>query len=224
MKKILFGVVTLIAFAAACKHEPETVPQYSVPTESPSCDPDSVYFINTIGPLVASTCGTTGCHDKNGTAEGRNLTTYAGIMNSGWVKVNNAAGSKLYTYANYKVTGKDPMPPSGPSMSTANIALLATWINQGAKNNSCVSACDTSNVTYSGSIKPYTDLSCIGCHNASNSSGGVNLDSYTNFASHADRCLIRMRSASTPMPPSGKPSDCASRTLEIWIQAGKPNN
>lgn len=195
-----------------------------IPPDLGSCNPDTAYFANTIGPLVASTCGTTGCHDVNGSAEGRNLTTYSGIMNSGWVKVNNAAGSKLYTYSNYKVTGKDPMPPSGPSMSAANIALLAKWINQGAKNNSCVSACDTASVTYSGSVKPYTDLTCVGCHNSSNASGSVNLDGYSNFSSHADRSLIRMRSTTNPMPPSGKASDCASRTVEIWIQAGKPNN
>ena len=225
MKTIIITVSLAITLIIGCKHDPLWVaPSSERPTQSNVCDPDTIYFVNSIGPLIASTCGTTGCHDANGSAEGRNLTTYSGIMNSEWVIPFNGEISKLYAYANYQITGKDPMPPSSPSMSEANISMLLKWINQGAKNNSCTSECDTVQVTYSLSIKPLVDTNCKGCHNATTQSGSVNLDGYANFSAHAERSLIRMRDSQNPMPPSGKPSDCISRTLEIWITDGKPNN
>lgn len=225
MRKIITTFILIIALIDGCKHDPIWVsPNTESPTLSSVCDPDTIYFLNSIGPLIASTCGTTGCHDSNGSAEGRNLTTYSGIMSSEWVIPNNGSKSKLYTYANYQITGKDPMPPSAPPMSANNINLLLKWINQGAKNNGCISECDTTQITYTSSLKPFIDLSCKGCHNTTIQSGSVNLDGHTNFSTHAERSLIRMRSSQNPMPPNGKPSECISRTVELWIIEGKPNN
>lgn len=192
------------------------------PIEVNNCSPDSVYYANVIQPLLTSSCGSVGCHSGTNPKEGVSLTSYAATMR--WVKAGNANSSKVYAYANYPVTGQDAMPPSGAAMSSANVALLAKWINQGAKNNTCIAACDTSNVTFSTSVKPIIDLNCLGCHGASGGAGGVSLNSYANISANATRVVIRMRDAAAPMPTSGLLPECKPRTIELWINAGKPNN
>ena len=40
------------------------------PTTTSNCNPDTVYFQNTILPLVVSSCATTGCHDQKSHKDG----------------------------------------------------------------------------------------------------------------------------------------------------------
>jgi hypothetical protein len=60
------------------------------------CDPDTIYFQNTILPLLQSSCGVSGCHDPGTASDGIILTSYDDIINSGVIKLNDPAGSDLY--------------------------------------------------------------------------------------------------------------------------------
>ena len=244
MKKFAVIITIGICFLLACKHHPITevntlivdTTHHTVDTThhvvkdtthkvtGTPCSPDTVYFNNTILPLVVSSCAVTGCHNAASHVEGLNLTTYAGIMRI--VYGNNASASKLYTEISRNKMPRYPV----PAMSAANLALIQKWINQGAKNNKCTeSTCDSVNVTYSGSIAPMMKLSCTGCHSANVSSGTVKLDDYTNVAANAGNGKLMGAIMGKPgfvqMPQTGNHmSACNIGQIRRWIALGMPNN
>jgi hypothetical protein len=88
-------------------------------------------------------------------------------------------------------------------------------------------SCDTTNVTYSGTIVPILNSYCIGCHSGSLPSGGITLTSYTNVQALASTGALMnaLTGNGVPlMPPSGSLSPCKIGQFEIWIRNGMPNN
>jgi hypothetical protein len=222
----------------SCVHDP-VIPEGWVPPPPPPdtpgvdrpCDPDSVYFANTILPLLNSNCGIPGCHDPATASDGVVLTDYNSIINTADVRPGNPGGSDLYEV----ITEDDPdkiMPPPGSGLSPLTpeqIMDIFTWINQGAPNNACDAECDTSNVTFSGSVWPLLQASCTGCHSGSAPQGGVRLDGYDEIAVYAANGLLANvltgAGGATPMPFNQPPlSECRQRIIQIWIQDGYPDN
>lgn len=218
----------------ACRHElPIPVPGGGAggtggggypPTST--CSPDSVYFVNQVMPIISSNCTMSGCHDNITHADGVNLTTYTNIMK--YVRVGDAANSKLY-----KViikTGNDRMPPPPmPALTTTQKTLIQKWINQGAKNNSCIGSCDTTVFTYSGAVKPIMDAKCAGCHNPANLGGNIDVSTYNAVKVVALNGKlygsVAHQPGYSPMPKnSAKLSDCEIRQIQKWIGAGTLNN
>ena len=97
-------------------------------------------------------------------------------------------------------------------------------------------ACDTSNVTYNGTIKPLLLNNCTGCHNAASAGGGYNLTNYADDASGnkgvRSSALNGSLSGSvnhdgsfSQMPKGGsKLQQCKLDQIRIWVDAGAPNN
>lgn len=96
------------------------------------------------------------------------------------VKAGNAGGSKIFQVL-LKSGGDRMPPPPNAGFTTAQISLVAKWINEGAKNTTgCnVTKCDTTTVTYSQSVAPIINTACLGCHSNALASGGYN------FSTHA---------------------------------------
>ena len=129
IKKLIFlAGILLVVFVISCKHEPfPYVPKKSVDTVTTHvvtdtthkdtvpqvvgspCSKDTVYFTNTILPLIISNCASAHCHDAISHHSGHNLTTYAGIR--AIVSPGNPSSSKLYTILS---STKKKMPPAGP--------------------------------------------------------------------------------------------------------------
>lgn len=93
------------------------------------------------------------------------------------------------------------------------------------------STCDTTNVTYSGSVAPLMSTYCTGCHGANSPSAGIDLSSYTALKSYLDASEATFYSSiiqdgqASAMPQGGsKMTDCNIRKIKIWLDAGKPNN
>ncbi len=91
------------------------------------------------------------------------------------------------------------------------------------------SACDTSNVRYSGQVRAILQSNCVGCHNINQANGMVRLDDHAAVQARAkDGSLlgtIRHNAPYVPMPPSGtKLSNCDIAILQAWINKGAPNN
>ncbi len=89
--------------------------------------------------------------------------------------------------------------------------------------------CDTTNVTFANDIYPIINNNCVGCHNNTFASGGVNLESYDNIILVANNGslmgAVKHQSGWSPMPKNGnKLNYCSIRKLEIWINDGTPNN
>jgi len=88
-------------------------------------------------------------------------------------------------------------------------------------------SCDTINMTYTNNIKPILDNNCISCHQSSNPSGGVLLDSYDQVINQVDNGrlsgAVNHKPGYSPMPQGGgKLSDCDLSKIDSWINSGSP--
>ncbi|MCS6852560.1 MAG: PSD1 and planctomycete cytochrome C domain-containing protein [Gemmataceae bacterium] len=92
-----------------------------------------VDYLRDIKPLLATHC--VACHGPQKQRGGLRLDTAAGVRqggNSGPAVIPGKSGQSLLIHA---VTGTNearPMPPEGPRLSTAQVDLLKTWIDEGA--------------------------------------------------------------------------------------------
>lgn len=249
MKRIgcinLITVITLIVTISACKHSPLTTEDiadavnnmdttstgggggnggnYGIP-----CDPDSVYFQNTILPLFVSNCAKSGCHDVATAQEGIILNSYANIMASGEIQPGDASEGDIMEVIMENDPDKVMPPPPNQTLSPQQINMMAQWINQGAQNNYC-DACDTSNVTYAGKIRPLLDGKCVGCHNNTLASSDVNLSNYSGVQTVALNGRLYGAVSHTAgyfaMPQGGAQLPaCEIAAIRIWIQSGAINN
>lgn len=244
-----FSVIAFIVFVLmmlmlwGCKHEPNLVPALSSDSnggggggggtdtttynESP-CDPDTAYFVNNVLPLFISNCAKSGCHDASSHEDGIILDSYTNIINTGDIEAGDPDAGKIVE----KISETDPddiMPPA-PNIPLNNDQknMIIKWINQGALNNSC-DGCDTTNVTYAGTVAPLMQSKCVGCHNSTTTSGNVNLSNYPGVQLQAlnGRLIgaVSHNAGYSPMPKGGtKLPQCEIDELMVWISDGAPNN
>ncbi len=90
-------------------------------------------------------------------------------------------------------------------------------------------ACDTSGVTYSGTVSVIMQQSCLSCHSAASAQGNVVLAAYNDVKTYAQSGalvgVIKHSSGYSPMPKGGnKLKACDIRKIELWIANGTPNN
>ena len=94
------------------------------------------------------------------------------------------------------------------------------------------SSCDTTNITFSGTIAPMLSNYCLSCHSNSTAAsygGNIKLEDYSDVITRVnDGKLygsISHASGYSPMPKgSSQLSDCIITSVKIWIDAGAPNN
>lgn len=90
--------------------------------------------------------------------------------------------------------------------------------------------CNTSNVTYSTTIKGIIiGYSCLSCHTGPSPSGGFSLEGYNNVKAKVDDGrlfgAITHASGFAPMPQGySKMTQCDINKVKAWIDAGAPNN
>ena len=100
------------------------------------CNPDTVYFVNDVLPLLQSKC--LSCHNDNNTTEDVSFTSYNSIMsNDELVEPNNYSHSELYEAITETDTDDLMPPPPASALTSTQIDLIKKWIQQGAKNNKC---------------------------------------------------------------------------------------
>ncbi|MEO6443088.1 MAG: cytochrome c [Chitinophagales bacterium] len=201
-------------------------------TNTDPCDPDSVYFETDILPILISNCAKSGCHDAASHQDGVNLTSYEKVMSTADVEPFDLDGGKLYE----AITDSDPddrmPPPPNTSLTGDQVALIAKWIQQGALNITCNangSGCDTSNVTYSGTVSSILQTYCVGCHGSAAPSGGIVLSQYNGVAAVAlSGQLVGAITHSpgyTAMPLGGnKLPSCEIEQITKWVNDGATNN
>jgi mono/diheme cytochrome c family protein len=188
---------------------------------------NTVCFQTDVLPLYQTYCASTGCHtgSSNGEEDSFALTNYANIMSG--IVPNNPGASKFYSIIQ---SGRMP-PGNSPKISSAQLATIAQWINEGALNSTCsVSTCDTTKTTYTNGISTLFATYCNGCHGVAPGSGNVVLSNYAS-AKTAGTSLkaaflnaINYTSAVSAMnmPQSGKLSSCQITQITKWINNGCP--
>jgi hypothetical protein len=234
-----FFVAFIIGLVGACKHQPELSEDNNtnnggggidtlVVVNPDPCHQDSVYFSNTIQPLLNSMCAVPECHDAITAQDGVVLSDYSGIMQQ--VAPFDLNSSDLWDKG--IMDENDPMPPAdSPQLTSEQIAQVQTWILQGALNNSCQEDCDPLASSYSVNLAPIIDVFCDGCHGGSNPEAGFALGTHGQLVSMIENstnnfmdCLNNVNGAPI-MPPNtlGLP-DCYKQQFQNWINAGMPNN
>ena len=89
--------------------------------------------------------------------------------------------------------------------------------------------CDTTTITFSGSVNPILMTHCVVCHSGANPPLGVKLDTYTGVKAQASNGKlfgsINYSPGFSPMPKnSAKLSNCNIAKIRKWISAGALNN
>ena len=237
MKRFIYIIPFFLITAfiiESCQHN--TFIDLTNPSVSENCDPDTTYFQNEVLPLIISNCAKSGCHtsEGGGEEEAHDLSSYEAIMNSDYVDPFDANGSELIEVLTE--SGEDKMPPyPNEPLTSSQITILKSWINQGARNNECSGGCDTTNLTYSGTIAPLMGNYCNGCHGDSGNSTGINLTSY--FDSGTDDGVktvaqdgrlwgsVNQDGGFSAMPLGGnRLQECKIDELRIWLDNGYPND
>jgi cytochrome c5 len=197
---------------------------------------DSICFVQNILPMFISNCAMSSCHDGLSQSEDDlyALNSYATIRQH--VTPFNPSASAVYRAVNGQSEEFMPPPPKSP-LTTAQKTLMRTWIADGALNSDCPDAnCDTAATTvisYANVVKPIIDNYCLSCHNATVTSGGVNLNGYNQVKTYAESLrngtpillgTIQQIAGFKAMPPSIKLDKCSIREIELWITQGRLNN
>lgn len=90
------------------------------------------------------------------------------------------------------------------------------------------SICDTSGVTYSGTISQILTRNCVVCHSGSSAYGNpqVFLDNFNGVTTVVmnGKLLNAVEYISKPMPPGGQLDYCEIADIRVWIRAGAPQN
>jgi len=204
---------------------PEPEPNELLDPTVSTCDPDTVYFQNSILPLVVSSCGTTGCHDQETHRDGIILTDYSSIIRTGKIKPGNPGDSEFFESLTDSEDDLMPPPPYAP-LNSEQIQLIRTWILQGARNNACFDGCDTLSVGFAAQVWPMMEAYCTGCHSAAAPGGGIVISGYDDLVALAENeslmGSIRWESGYAKMPTNQQLSDCQINQLQKWIDDGFP--
>lgn len=187
-----------------------------------------ICFDQQVLPIFQSNCAYSGCHNSTDRRNGYDLSSYTEIVKKG-IEPGNYKKSKIYEVL-IKTIGEEAMPPAPYNqLSSSQIATIALWIEQGAKNTSCTTTCDTTTATYTAKIKPILDTYCIGCHAGATASGGIDYEQFAILQYTAlDGSLlgsIKHTTGYQPMPKDANQlSDCNIALFEKWIREGALEN
>jgi len=220
----IFGLFLLLN---SCEHKPKELIKPAGkdtivinPDPVTNCDSSIAYFKNDILPIFTSNCTGTGCHNAVDKAEGLVLTNYKNILKL--TDTQDPKGSELWKVL--VSTNSNKMMPRTQRLSASDRNKILKWMNQGAKNDSCTSGCDSTKYTYAADIAPIINKNCMGCH----STGTTKIGTYSEIKVQVDNTNLwtDINTASGPrkMPPSSSLSVCDKKKIQKWIAAGAPNN
>ena len=234
-----YFIIILAALFSSCQHDiinnvfafsKDTVfvltpPVVLNPTNgTPATTSDTVCFNTEVLPLYVSYCGSVGCHDVTSHRESVITTDYGHIMSG--IRPKNVANSKYYT-----IIGNGMPPRTSPQLTTAHLATIKKWIEQGALNTNCTNVCDTTVFTYAGAVQTILSNNCGGCHGSKPGSANIYLGDYASAKAYvtANKNIFLNAinyattiTASKRMPPSGKMVNCKIVQIQKWINNGYP--
>jgi hypothetical protein len=219
---LLFCIPLAVITGCHNKADLSVAPPFPQVPTGLTCSRDSVYFQNTVLPLIIYNCAKSGCHDAAGNTHGITLDSYDGIMRL--VTPSAPTASKLYTVLFNQ--GEQHMPPDY-TFTVNEDGIIYYWILKDALNNRCQPAgCDSSNVTYTHSIAPICQSWCTGCHGTSNPSNGLSLTTYEQVKAsvNSGRLMgaILQEPNYKPMPKGSSLSSCEISLFKIWVRLGMP--
>jgi hypothetical protein len=212
VKTLLFIVftITLGVLVMQCRHAPFPVPQAPIV----SIPNDSLCYSDQISPIFVANCAQSGCHDHITRQSNVDMSSYSNV-------ISTISGSFLLQViqdpGSHQTSGYMPL-------SDVQIQALKDWVDQGMKDGVNCYSCDSSNVTFSGTINPIIQHDCISCH----STTGTLLATYSDVKITVDNgkflCTVLQDTCQAMPQGSLKLIDCKINQIKKWIAAGAPNN
>ncbi|MBN2172620.1 MAG: cytochrome c [Bacteroidales bacterium] len=186
---------------------------FVMPPDITDCDTSFVTYPETIYPILQANC--ISCHGPPLPEAGLDFTDYSDVA---YVAEN---GTLLGAIKH--LSGFEPMPQNAPPLTDCEITLIEKWI----KDTIFIippdtTICDSSNVTYPGTVFPILQQNCITCHSQPIPAGGLDFNDYENvaFVAQSGQLMgaIRQLPPYTPMPENGPPlTDCEIGLIQKWI-------
>jgi|WetSurMetagenome_2_1015567.scaffolds.fasta_scaffold171077_2 hypothetical protein len=87
--------------------------------------------------------------------------------------------------------------------------------------------CDTTNVTYSGTIQPILNDNCLSCHSNPSTGGNIVLTTYDQVVSNSSRITgaIKHQNSFSAMPKNAAMlKSCSINQWDIWVRKGMLND
>lgn len=120
------------------------------------------------------------------------------------------------------------------SLAAVCVSLLflvsCYYDNEEALYSQVNSACDTTNVTFSGTIVTLLSDNCYSCHannTAANFGGNIHLENYSDVVTNSPQIAqsVKHTGSITPMPKNGGMiKSCSITQFDIWVRNGMVNN
>ncbi|MCB0820882.1 MAG: hypothetical protein KDC13_09685 [Bacteroidetes bacterium] len=188
-----------------------------------------ICFETQILPIFQTNCAKSGCHDAITHEDGIHLYDYDHIIQR--IEPGDPYDGKIMESIFETEADETMPPPPNTPLSADQIALLTTWILQGAQNTTGCSSgvCDSSSFTYSSDIAPIMQTHCNGCHSGTYPSAGINTSNYQGLSTIAQTGeltgSVNHTNNFSAMPQNAAMLDICKRTkINKWVQAGYPNN
>jgi mono/diheme cytochrome c family protein len=222
MKKLIFKAVlmslTVTLIFNGCKHSPDELagpsnPNIEPPIDTLVCDSSNVSYTGTVSPILDAYC--ISCHSGPTPSGALDFTDYSDVAFV--AQSGQLLGSLKH------LDGFEPMPQNGDKLSNCEIALIEKWINDTTFIiPPDTTDCDTSFVTYPGTIYPIFQANCISCHGPPQPQGGLDFTDFSDvaFVAQSGQLLgaIKQLPDYEPMPQNAPPlTECEIILIEKWI-------
>ena len=185
---------------------------FVTPPDTTACDTMFITYPGTIYPLLQANC--ISCHGPPTFEAGLDFTNYE--------DVSFLAQSGALLGAVMHLPEFVPMPKDAPPLTDCEILQIQMWINDTTFIINDTTECDSSFVTYPGTIFPIFQENCLSCHAPPTPEAGIDLTDFEDvaFIAQTGRLMgaIRHDFGFTPMPQNGPPlSDCEIALIQKWI-------
>jgi hypothetical protein len=125
LSMLFFSIITL----TACYQDNEEE-LYATTTTTTTCDlTTAVKFSTVVSPIIASKCGTSGCHSATSKAAGINLGNYDAIK----AYLTNSKPAFLGSIK--RTSGYSIMPKGDAKLPDCDISKIESWITAAMPNN-----------------------------------------------------------------------------------------
>ena len=126
---ILIALFFSCTILTSCNNNNEEELYGSMPT-STTCDlTTAVKFSTVVSPLIASKCGSSGCHSATSKAAGINLGNYDAT------KAYITSSKSLFLGSIKREPSYSPMPKGDAKLPACDISKIESWITAGMLNN-----------------------------------------------------------------------------------------
>jgi len=211
---VLFGLLVFYS----CQHKPQEIIDkdplgIDPPIDTISCDSSNITYPGIVYPILETYC--ISCHSGAVPAGALDFNDYGDVA---FIAESGQLLGSIKHLPDYT-----PMPEGADKLSNCEIALIEKWINDTTFIiPPDTTECDTSNITYPGTVYPILQANCISCHVPPTPEAGIDFTDFEDVAFIAQNGAlmgsIKHDTGFIPMPQDAPPlTECEIIQIQKWI-------